>query len=76
MRRILLPMPAPPCVAAGRESIARLISLALRSGVEPKAIIKHLRGIACHSIAWHEGEKILSCADAITKAIDLHESDL
>jgi ribonucleoside-diphosphate reductase alpha chain len=60
------------CAASYSEAIARLISLALRSGVEPKAIIKHLRGIACHSIAWHEGEQILSCADAIAKALEFY----
>ena len=58
------------CAASYSEAIARLISLALRSGVEPKAIIKHLRGIACHQVAWHEGEKILSCADAIAIALE------
>jgi len=60
------------CAASYSEAIARLISLALRSGVEPQAIIKNLRGIACHSVAWHEGEKVLSCADAIAKALDTH----
>jgi ribonucleoside-diphosphate reductase alpha chain len=58
------------CAASYSEAIARLISLALRSGVEPKAIIKQLRGIACHQISWYEGEKIISCADAIGKALE------
>jgi len=52
------------CAASYSEAIARLISLALRSGVEPKVIIKHLQGIACHQVSWYEGGKILSCADA------------
>jgi len=60
------------CSASYSEAIARLISLALRSGVEPKAIIKHLRGIACHQVSWSQGEKILSCADAIAKALESH----
>ncbi|MFO8058220.1 MAG: TSCPD domain-containing protein [bacterium] len=56
--------------------MARLISLALRSGVEPKDIIKRLRGIACHRVAWHGGEKIHSCADAIAKALELNSGVL
>ncbi|MBT3363572.1 MAG: vitamin B12-dependent ribonucleotide reductase [Chloroflexi bacterium] len=53
------------CAAAQIEAIGRLISLALRSGVEVPAIVKHLRGIRCPSIAWDAGHSILSCPDAI-----------
>ena len=53
------------CAASYSEAIARLISLALRSGIEPKTIIKQLSGIACNQISWYKGEKIHSCADAI-----------
>jgi len=56
------------CAASQSEAIARLISLALRRGLEPKAIVKQLRCIACPSLNWHQGEKILSCADAIALA--------
>jgi len=53
------------CAASQSEAVARLISLALRSGVGMEPIIKELRGIRCLSPAWDNGETVLSCADAI-----------
>ncbi len=58
------------CVASQSEAIGRLISLALRSGINPQAIIKQLKGIRCPAPSWHGGAPILSCADAIAKAIE------
>ncbi len=59
------------CAASQAEAIARLVSLAFRSGVEPQAVIKQLKGISCHLPAWEKGGgKILSCADAIAKALE------
>ncbi|MBI5418968.1 MAG: TSCPD domain-containing protein [Deltaproteobacteria bacterium] len=59
------------CAASQSEAIGRLVSLALRSGVQPDMIIKQLKGISCHLPAWGgNGGKILSCADAVSKAIE------
>ncbi len=59
------------CVASQTEGLARLISLALRSGIGPEHIVKQLKGISCHTPAWQAGGgKILSCADAFAKAIE------
>ncbi len=61
------------CAASQSEAIGRLVSLALRSGVQPDQIIKQLKGISCHLPAWGgNGKKdmILSCADAVSKAIE------
>jgi len=59
------------CAASQSEGLARLVSLALRSGIAAEEVIKQLKGISCHMPAWEPGgEKILSCPDAIAKAIE------
>ena len=58
------------CAASQSEAIGRLISLALRSNIEPVEIEKQLRGISCHSPAWASGGKIASCSDALSKSLE------
>ncbi|MFA5801692.1 MAG: vitamin B12-dependent ribonucleotide reductase [Thermoleophilia bacterium] len=58
------------CKAAQSEAVSRLISLALRSGVDCQAILKSIKGIRCPSPALGEGGKqIMSCPDAIARAV-------
>jgi len=57
------------CAASQIEATARLISLALRSGVKIESIIRQLMGIRCPSPIWQNGEQILSCTDAIAKVL-------
>tara|TARA_B100001287_G_scaffold76557_1_gene63660 strand:- start:3570 stop:5987 length:2418 start_codon:yes stop_codon:yes gene_type:complete len=63
--------------AAQSEAISRLISLALRSGVNPQSIVRQLKGISGPNPTWEDGRLILSTPDAIGKALDdyLHEKD-
>jgi len=63
------------CMASHSEAIGRLISLALRSGIEANVINKQLQGIRCPAPAWQEGNIILSCADAIGKAMHRYVND-
>ena len=63
--------------AAQSEAISRLISLALRSGINPQSIVRQLKGISGPNPTWEDGRLILSTPDAIGKALDdyLHEKE-
>lgn len=63
------------CAAAQLEAISRLISLALRSGVDLDSVVRHLRGIRCPSIAWEQGHAVMSCADAIASVLQKYVKD-
>ncbi|MGI6486550.1 MAG: LAGLIDADG family homing endonuclease [Tepidanaerobacteraceae bacterium] len=56
------------------EATSRLISMALRSGIDAKSIVEQLKGIRCHStlrqMASNKDIKVLSCPDAIGRAIE------
>ncbi|AFK85982.1 MULTISPECIES: adenosylcobalamin-dependent ribonucleoside-diphosphate reductase [Thermoanaerobacterium] len=56
------------------EATSRLISIALRSGLDAKSIVEQLKGIRCHStlrqMANNKEIKVLSCPDAIAKVIE------
>jgi len=58
------------CAASQSEATSRLISLALRSGIDIEVIIKQLKGIRCPSPSWQKGGMVLSCPDAISKAME------
>jgi ribonucleoside-diphosphate reductase alpha chain len=60
------------CASAQLEATCRLITLALRSGVDIADVVRQLRGIRCPSIAWEEGKAVLSCADAIASVLEKH----
>ncbi len=60
------------CAASQSEAIGRMVSLAWRSGVKAKQVIKQLQGISCHSPYGFGENKILSCADAVANAIQSH----
>jgi ribonucleoside-diphosphate reductase alpha chain len=62
------------CAASQSEAIGRMVSLTWRSGVQPEEVVKQLMDISCHSHAGFGADKILSCADAVAKAIRNHMS--
>ncbi|MCI0781095.1 MAG: vitamin B12-dependent ribonucleotide reductase [Chloroflexi bacterium] len=59
------------CDSAQLEAISRLVSLALRSGIDPKIVIEQLRGITCCP-AWDEGTLVRSSPDAVALALERH----
>ena len=63
------------CAASQSEAVSRLVSLALRSGVAIDAIVKQVKGIRCPSPAWGEGGSILSCPDAIGRALERYSKE-
>ncbi|MFH0829167.1 MAG: vitamin B12-dependent ribonucleotide reductase [Candidatus Kerfeldbacteria bacterium] len=58
--------------AAQSESICRLVSLALRTGVSPEEVIDQIKGIRGPDVSWHDGGQILSLPDAIAKILEKH----
>jgi ribonucleoside-diphosphate reductase alpha chain len=63
------------CAASQSEAIGRMVSLAWRSGISDKQVIKQLRGISCHSPYGFGDKRVLSCADAVAQAIEYHRRD-
>ena len=55
--------------ASFTEALAKTISTALRSGVDPGEIAKELQGIRSPKVAWDKGEQINSIPDAIGTAM-------
>ena len=53
------------CDSAQLEAISRLVSLALRSGIDPNQIVEQLRGITCDPV-WDGGTLVRSAPDAVS----------
>ncbi len=52
------------------EATARLVSIAMRSGIDVKSIVEQLKGIRCPSTIRQKGLKVMSCPDAIGRLIE------
>ena len=57
------------CDAALLEAVSRLVSLALRAGIEPSEVTRQLRGITCCP-AWDDGVLVGSGPDAVALVLD------
>ena len=58
------------CAMSQLEAMGRLLSLALRSGLDTNSIVEQLRGIRCPSPSWEKGGRIFSCSDAIARVLE------
>jgi ribonucleoside-diphosphate reductase alpha chain len=63
------------CAGSQLEAVGRLISLALRGGVDIKVVTEQLKGIRCPSPSWVNGKKIFSCADAVARVLEKRAMD-
>ena len=59
--------------SAHLEAITRLITMALRAGVDPNEVIKHLKGIT-DSPTWDGGTLVRSVPDAVSLVLSRHIS--
>lgn len=58
------------CSRATAEALGRILSIALRAGVDPKALFSQLRGIDCGHTHWMEGKQVLSVPDAVGQTLE------
>ena len=59
------------CDSAQLEAISRLVSLTLRSGIDPNKVLEDLRGITCCP-AWDGGTLVRSAPDGVALALSRH----
>ncbi|MDA0988360.1 MAG: vitamin B12-dependent ribonucleotide reductase [Chloroflexi bacterium] len=59
------------CDSAQLEAISRLVSLALRSGINPDQVTEQLRGITCCP-QWDDGTLVRSAPDAVALVLSRH----
>ena len=59
------------CDSANLDAICRLVSMALRSGVDPSEVIEQLRGITCCPV-WDNGVLVRSAPDAVALTLNNH----
>ena len=58
------------CAFTQTVAMTRVVSAALRSGVDPREIVSALHGLSCPgAITYPEDEAALSCPDAVARVI-------
>ena len=59
------------CDSANLEAISRLVSLTLRSGIDPGQVVDQLKGITCDPV-WDNGTLVRSIPDAVALVLGRH----
>lgn len=57
------------CTKCYTEAITRCITLGLRCGIPASEFVEQLEGLACPNPMIEDGIKVLSCPDAVAKAM-------
>ncbi len=60
------------CASSQSEAIGRMVSLALRSNIDPTKVINQLKGICCHQPRGFGEGRVTSCADAVAQALEIN----
>jgi len=63
------------CLNSQTEALSRLVSLNLRLGVNMDEVISQLKSIRCPAPVMTEGGVVLSCADAVAKALETYKKE-
>jgi len=63
------------CLNSQTEALSRLVSLNLRLGVNMDEVISQLKSIRCPAPVMTEGGAVLSCADAVAKALETYKKE-
>ena len=64
------------CATSQAEATGRMISIALRAGVDINSIIDQLKGIRCPAPSFSKGGVILSCSDAIARVLERNKEKI
>jgi ribonucleoside-diphosphate reductase alpha chain len=59
------------CFLSQIQSLTTIISIAIQGGIPIEKIIEKLKGHRCSNPIIVEGEEILSCSDALAKAMEI-----
>ncbi len=64
------------CATSQAEATGRMISIALRAGVDINSIIEQLKGIRCPAPSFNKGGVILSCSDAVARVLERNKDKI
>lgn len=62
------------CGASLTEAIANLVTLCIQHGIEVEEVVRKLKGIRCLHASFSNGTTVLSCADAVARALETFEA--
>ncbi len=58
------------CTSSQMSALTLSITMGIRHGVPPEVYIEKLKGVCCPVVSWDDGDKYLSCPDAIAQVME------